>query len=137
MMDFYKLVRNSRLDDFFYFIEKTSGVNGNSKCLAFITDEDLQLIQIFLTDYDNSVTWQLTHEQNINRILRPNLEIFFIQLGCNSYTDRCTRINNLITEYKEILTIWRTHNKNIFKGLQPLLKKAVSDIRKTYGIENI
>ncbi len=50
--------------------------------------------------------------------------------------DRDSRINHLITEYKKVLTIWRTHCQNIFKGLQPLLEKAVLDIRNTYNVGN-
>jgi hypothetical protein len=83
----------------------------------------------FLTDYEHSVTWQLTHQQNITRILQPKLEMFFTQLGCNSDTDKDHRINDLLIKYREVLTIWRTHYTNIFKGLQPLLQEAVLDIR--------
>ncbi|CAF3383208.1 unnamed protein product [Rotaria socialis] len=92
-------------------------------------ETDLHLIHNFLTDYDKSVTWQLTHEQNITRILQPKLDIFFTQLGCNAVIDKARRINDLLTKYRKVLAIWRTHYKNIFKGLQPLLREAVLDIR--------
>ncbi|CAF3701585.1 unnamed protein product [Rotaria socialis] len=92
-------------------------------------ETDLHLIHNFLTDYDKSVTWQLTHEQNITRILQPKLDIFFTQLGCNAVIDKARRINDLLTKYRKVLTIRRTHYKNIFKGLQPLLREAVLDIR--------
>jgi hypothetical protein len=118
---------------FFYFLERKTNYSKHSITLR---DEDLPLIVNFLSDYDKSVTWQLTHQQNINMILRPKLHIFFTQLGCNSDADRHNRVNNLITEYRKVLTIWRTHYQNIFKGLQPLLKKAVLDIRNTYNIVN-
>ncbi len=104
--------------------------------MVTLTDTDLRLIHNFLTGYNSAVTWQLTHGQNIKRILKPRLEIFFTQLGCNLDTDKNSRINYLITEYKKVLTIWRTHYENIFKGLKPLLETAVLDIRRTYNIGN-
>ncbi|CAF2068235.1 unnamed protein product [Rotaria magnacalcarata] len=92
-------------------------------------ETDLHLIRNFLIDYDKSVTWQLTHKQNITRILQPKLEIFFTQLGCNADIDKDRRIQDLLTKYRKVLTIWKTHYKNIFEGLQPLLREAVLDIR--------
>ncbi|CAF5096391.1 unnamed protein product, partial [Rotaria sp. Silwood1] len=106
------------------------------KRLNSLGNDDMQLIQNFLTDYDNSVTWQLTHTQNIERILKPKLEIFFKQLGCNSTTDVQNRIDDLISKYGEVLTIWRTHYQNIFLGLQPLLKDEVLSIRNAYNTGN-
>ncbi|CAF1052553.1 unnamed protein product [Rotaria sordida] len=117
-------------------VKKTATSQEPPKRLDSLGDDDLLLINNFLTDYDNSVTWQLTHTQNIERILKPKLEIFFKQLGCSSATDVQNRINDLISKYTEVLTIWRTHYQNIFLGLQPLLKDAVLSIRNAYNTGN-
>ncbi|CAF1448075.1 unnamed protein product [Rotaria sp. Silwood1] len=117
-------------------VKKTAATQETPKRLDSLGNDDMQLIQNFLTDYDNSVTWQLTHTQNIERILKPKLEIFFKQLGCNSTTDIQNRIDDLISKYREVLTIWRTHYQNIFLGLQPLLKDEVLSIRNAYNTGN-
>ncbi len=102
-------------------------------CLA---DEDLQLIQDFLTDYYNSISNWLTHTQNIENILKPKTEAFFTRLGCQSNADVQHRTNDLTFKYLSVVTSWRTHHENVFLGLQPLLTDAVLNIRNTYSIEN-
>lgn len=103
--------------------------------LLSLGNDDVELIQKFLTDYYDAISWQLTHTQNIERILKPRLEIFFKQLGCTVTSDVQRRINDLVFKYTEVLTIWRTHHQNVFLGLEPLLKDAVLNIRNTCDTE--
>ncbi len=121
---------------FFYFVEKSTKPKESGKRLVSLGDEDLQLIQDFLTDYYDSISLLLTHTQNIEGILKPKTEAFFTRLGCRSIADTQHRVNDLTSKYLEVVTNWRTHHENVFLGLQPLLKNAVLNIRNTYNTEN-
>ncbi|CAF1155346.1 unnamed protein product, partial [Didymodactylos carnosus] len=59
------------------FIENSTKLTEKTERLVSLGASDLRLIHNFLTDYYNSVTWQLTLSQNIQRILKPKLETFF------------------------------------------------------------